>query len=130
MTCILHAYGTNFQARQFLAEASMPPSQLLRKGEEPLFNGTYIIVRVSDAENLLNQIEDAITFLKAYQNNLKKLRDCPGVEEVCLNFSIRIEEPSPQNLDFPPLLHQLACQNGINLNIFEQETACPISGHS
>jgi hypothetical protein len=123
MLCSLQAYGNDFRADNFLAGVTLPQSEVFRRGDNQFLSETHLIVTVSEKERLSDQINDAISFLKLYKEAIKRLLNYPGVEEVCLTFSIQQGVSPYEKKLFPNELCELALSNGISLNIFEQNTS-------
>lgn len=68
-------------------------------------------------DNVLQQIKDAIHFLKINHDELAKLQAFPGAETVCLDFGIEDRDVGLQCDRFPPELLRLAGNLGIGIEI-------------
>ncbi len=68
------------------------PEELKRKVAETdlealaVFETTYLLLTVSEAERSATQLADATSFLKQYRSEIKRLREFPQVELVSLKF--------------------------------------------
>jgi len=146
MSCTLRAGGRDFDVDSFLANSSLTPCAVFRRGE-PKFpasnpNGracetTCFNVGVSDAEfgDEKNQTQDALMFLKDNEDELKRLAEFPGVEDLQLDFAINIAPDAfVQSYCLPPNLLALVGQLGIELCIScyaePEEEPHPTSGDS
>lgn len=130
VTCILHAYGTGFQPDSFLSGTRFPQEKIIHngslrsssnvRGSADLPITTHLMIAVSKADMLDQQIKDAVEFLERYQGDVKKLRHFNNVEEVCLNFTVEGEEILSRDTVFPSELSHLSLSDGICLNIFNR----------
>lgn len=121
MFCTLHAFGNNFQVDSFLAELSFPQFKVFRKADGQPLSKTHLIVTVSEKKDLSDQINDAISFLRLYENALKQLLLDHGVEEIFLAFSLQQTIYYKETM-FPEELCELALSKGISLNICESDS--------
>jgi hypothetical protein len=126
MSCILRAYGDNFDVKSFIAMNVLTIDSLWVKGEMR-FPGSKVIqtvnassgVRIvaSDAEftELPKQIEDTVAFLREHHGAIGKLTSYPGVEAAVLDFCVNIYPPGWASFAFPPELLSLTGSVGISL---------------
>ncbi len=123
MSCVLRASGTYFDVDEFLKTSTLdvltafrrgavqfPTASITRKSE---YSGMSISVSTREFSDLRGQIEDAIRFLSDNEPELRRLRDCPGLERMELDFPIEEREMVYQRDAFP---HQLLSLLG-NLRI-------------
>lgn len=76
-----------------------------------------MVASEADMDNVLQQIEDAISFLKINHDELAKLQSFPGAETVHLHFGIEDRDIGLQCDRFPPKLLQLAGNLEIGIEI-------------
>ena len=68
-------------------------------------------------DDFLDQINEAIEFLKSNMQELEKLREYSGLQEIVLDFSVRNERISRQHYRFPPEILSLASRLGAVIEI-------------
>lgn len=132
--CTLQAYGGDFNPIKFLNESNLPEDKILGKGilglpseirekvrkEErcrdafDIFDTPYLLISVSDKDELLLQIEDATFFLKHYLYDLKKLRFYPNVENLLIRFLVRQNKSVSDFQNFPTDFSNLISLIGID----------------
>jgi hypothetical protein len=105
MSCVLRAIGTDFDVDTFL-EASQLAGTVFHRGEPRPTGGhraaSGLNVDVAGGfEDLDAQIQAAAHFLLRHEDELRRLASFPGVEEVCLDFGIRVPEPGAASNVFP-----------------------------
>lgn len=137
MSCILRAYGDNFDVQSFSAMNLLAIDSLWVKGEMR-FPGSTVIdtindssgVRVvaSDAEftELPKQIEDTTEFLRNHYDAIEKLMFCSGVDGAVLDFGVDIYPPGWASFTFPPELLSLAGSLRVSLclSVYPTEKEC------
>ena len=114
--CVFQAYGMNFEPQAFLQNSTFDPKLILYHGKLGLpeelkrkvaetglealavFETTYLLLAVSEAEQSARQLADAIAFLKQYRDEIKRLREFPQVEMVSLKFQVAEGEPTLKTL--------------------------------
>jgi hypothetical protein len=118
MSCVLRARGTNFDVDSFLKESSLEALIVFHRGELQFptstvpqrkieCSGMNLSVSTREFLDLKGQIEDAVRFLSGNEEELKRLRGFPGVEQVELDFPIEEREVVFQSDAFPPHLLSL-----------------------
>ena len=118
MSCVLRASGANFDVDSFLKDSSLQPLAVFRRGEvhfpnsvvaQPTskYSGMNISVSTREFSDLKGQIEDAVGFLSENGEELKRLRDSPGLERMDLDFPIEVRDVVFQSDAFPPPLLSL-----------------------
>ena len=126
MSCILRAYGDDFDVHSFVQGSSLIADSVWVKGEKRFPGGARIQIindssgiRVvaSDAEftELPRQIEEAISFLHENHDEIRKLTTFPGVEGAVLDFGVDIYPPAWASFTFPPELLSFAGAAGVSL---------------
>jgi len=114
--CVFQAYGMNFKPEAFLQDTTFDsklilyhgklglPEELKRKVAETdlealaVFETTYLLLTVSEAEQSQTQLADAASFLEQYRSEIKRLREFPQVEMVSLKFQPAEGEPPLETL--------------------------------
>lgn len=126
MSCILKAYGGDFHVDRFLEASELHSCAVFRRGE-PRFpasnpqgevhvvSGLHFRVSDSDFDNLRDQIQDAISFIKQHKRDLEQLLKFPGIENAFLDFGINKRDFAIQSDDFPAELLFLAGSLGIGI---------------
>ena len=134
MGCVLRASGTEFMIDKFLERTNLVPHILFRKGppksaEGKPYKRSGLNVLVSDGEfNCLEtQIIEALSFLRKHEEEIDRLGQFPGVENICLDFAVAYRDSFIQNESFPPELIRLAGRLGlgIELSIFQATEPSP-----
>jgi hypothetical protein len=121
--CVLRVSGDVFQSDDFLAGSSLTPCNVFRKGEpkakERVWETSGITISVSDAsgDDFVEQIKDAIRFLRVNENELARLRDHPGLEAMSLDFGVNRKGGFLQSSFFPPDLVSLAASLGVGIEL-------------
>jgi hypothetical protein len=105
MTCVLRAIGTDFDVDAFLRDSPLAGT-VFHRGEPRPGGGqrsaSGLNVEVAGGFGELDgQIQAAAHFLFRHEDELRRLASFPGVEEVCLDFGIRIPDPSASSSVFP-----------------------------
>jgi hypothetical protein len=121
--CVLRATGDNFQPHKFLEGASLAACNVFRKGYRKAENlewdssGFTVVVSEAPDDNFSRQIEDAIEFLQKHKEDLARLRNCAGLEDVRLDFGVGRRSGFLQSSYLPPELLTLAGELGIGIEI-------------
>ena len=128
MSTVLRAYGDAFDVDAFLDGCSLPVCAVKRRGQ-PVFPGSQpdgrrhersgVHVSVSDAgfDDFGQQVADAIAFLRVETKQILRLRECPGVEGVTLDFGIERRDAAVQCDYLPPELVRLAGSLGLGIEL-------------
>jgi hypothetical protein len=88
--CVLRAGSESFDVDTFLADSSLQPSLVYRRGEKR--GSTRVNSRsgfnlvVSNHGRIAQQIPDALLFLTAHESEIRRLVLAAGVENVVLDF--------------------------------------------
>jgi hypothetical protein len=127
MSCVLRATGKNFDVDEFLKTSSLdaltafhrgaaqfPTSSVTRKSDS---SGMKVSVSARESSDLRGQVKDAVGFLIDNNQELRRLRDCPGVERIDLDFQVEDREMVFQSDAFPPDLLSLLGELRIGLVI-------------
>jgi hypothetical protein len=124
--CVLRVSGTDFDVDLFLKNSPLDPLLVVRRGEVQFPNSTMrqranersgMNVGVSEREfsDLKGQIEDAVGFLSENGEELKRLRDFPGVESISVDFPVEDRDVAIQCDAFPPSL--LSLLGGLSIEL-------------
>ncbi len=108
--CVLRAIGVEFAPALFLVASPLRAETVFRQGDvrwtgatEPAthrasgFNAAVSAAGLGDVDG---QVEDALRFLAEHEGELRRLGAFPGVEEVCLDFSVAAG-PGARSTIFP-----------------------------
>jgi hypothetical protein len=127
MSCVLRASGTYFDVDEFLKTSTLDVLTAFRRGAVPLptlsitrkseYSGMSVSVSTREFSDLNGQIEDAISFLSENDQELKRLRNFPGLERMDLDFPIEDREVVYQRDAFPAQLLSLLGRLRIGLVI-------------
>ena len=122
--CVLRASGRGFAVDDFLAGSSLKPCAVWRLGEArgkdlPAADSSGFNLLVSDApgSDLAAQIQDTISFLETYREELARLVQAPGVESAALDFGIKRRDVAVQCDSFPARLIRLAGDLGMGIEL-------------
>ena len=126
MSCILRAFGSDFDIDAFINSASLIADSTWLKGEKRFPNsdrnqsindssGIRIVASKADFTELAKQIEESTLFLRQNHDEIKKLTSISGVEGAFLDFGINIYPPGWSTFTFPPELLILAGSAGVSL---------------
>jgi hypothetical protein len=125
MPCILKATGTCFDVDEFLKVSSLDAMTAFHRGAVPFpttsvtrksgYSGMNISVSGREFSDLNGQIQDALDFLTTNQEELRRLRDFPGVERMYLDFPIENRDVVFQSDAFPP--HLLSLLGSLNIGL-------------
>jgi hypothetical protein len=118
MSCLLRASGQHFDVDEFLKVSSLDALAVFHRGEGKAsgsvitqrrsdLSGVSVRVSLQEFSDLVHQIEDAVEFLESNDEELKRLRDFPGVERIDLDFSLEDRDLVFQSDAFPPRLLSL-----------------------
>src|SRR5687768_8835312 len=92
--CVLRASGDYFDPQGFLNDSALVPCNVFRKGERKAHNrswdssGFAVVVSEASGENLAQQIQDAIEFLRMHKAEVARLVRVEGVDGVDLDFGV------------------------------------------
>ena len=134
MAAILRVDGKDFDPDRFVADSALAPVQIYRRGEPRQGPGSEGKVHTTSGLNFMlsdaefdefdQQVADAIAFIKFHRDELKRLRDFPGIESATLDFGIRRPDLVVQTNTFPSALIRRAGALGwgIELTQFPADT--------
>ncbi len=124
MGCIFRVGGVDFDVDACLRECKLSPYSVYRKGEAHgksgrirQHSGFGVSVSEGEWDDLRAQIADAITFLKANAEELRKLMDFPGIDGRTLDFPVEDRDVGVQCDIFPAELLRLARNLEIDIEI-------------
>lgn len=115
MSCVLRATGTDFDVDAFLEKSELKPLIVHHRGQ-PRFavpntacrpeerSGMNLSVSTRAFSDLIGQIEDAIQFLSTNHDELRRLREFHGVEQMLLDFPLEDRDAMVQRDTFPARL--------------------------
>jgi hypothetical protein len=116
MSCVIRAYGRDFDVDAFVAHSSLKPLIVVRRGEarapsskdlalrQQQQSGMNLNVSTREFSDLDDQIEDAIQFLVENEAELRRLRGFHGLERMSLDFPIEERDVIFQSDAFPARL--------------------------
>jgi hypothetical protein len=118
MSCVLRASGTRFDVDSFLRDSCLDALTVVHRGEVQFpklatlqriteCSGMNISVSTREFSDLNGQIADAVEFLSRNDQELRRLRDFPGVEGIDLDFPVEARDVVFQSDAFPPHLLSL-----------------------
>ena len=128
MSCMLRASGDDFDVDAFLASCELEPIAVYHRGE-PRFpasqpegprnsrSGVNFEASGADFSELALQMEEALAFLRENEPFLARLRDCPGVEVLVLDFGAEIHPPGWCSFNFRSELLLAMGALGISLEL-------------
>ena len=93
--------------------AKIAAGELTDEGAFEIFDMPFLLLRVSRAEEMVRQAQDAISFLTLYFDELKELSHYPAVENYFIRFSGG-EPLTAVDFDPPEELYRLCSEIGIN----------------
>lgn len=136
MATVIRAVGSDFDVDAFLDGCTFPVCHVYRRGE-PLFpthlegrrnrlSGVSIDVSDTDFGPLVEQVVEAIEFLRSEAEQIRRLVEWPGVEGVTLDFGIEWRNVAAQCDHLPAELVRLAGGLGLALEVSHY----PISAES
>jgi len=109
MSCVLRARGANFDVDLFLKGFLLEPSIVYHRGKPRFPNsscpdevsGMNVSVSTCEFSDLTGQVDDAIRFVSNNDQELQRLRDFPGLEEMELDFPVEERDVAVQSDAFP-----------------------------
>ena len=113
--CILSVYGINFEPTLFLEKSTFDPKLIIFKGSmgfktfewvgevrprtKVILEQKHLILSVSKSNARITQTEEAMLFLKQYQNEILRLSEFPKVEHILLIRAVAKGEPRGETSD-------------------------------
>lgn len=137
--CTLQVSGVGFNADKYVSESHFGQDDILFNDilglpdeirtkinkKQPheakvltMFDSTSLLISVSKKTDIISQMEDAISFLKKYQNELKKLQFYTEIEMIAMKFSSEQNENLSNFQDFPLEFYDLISEIGIENIMF------------
>lgn len=125
--CVLRATGDAFEPESVLAgSSSFSTCNVFHKGEYKAkqrvwdTSGMTIVVSERSDDSFVQQIQDAIRFLRINKDQLARLRNHSGMEAMELDFGVKRIDGFLQTSFFPAELISLAgsLDIGISLSIY------------
>jgi hypothetical protein len=128
MSAVLRAYGTDFDVEAFLPGCTLPVCAVRRRGEPVApasrpdgrrHERSGVHVSASDAGfgEFARQVEEATDFLRAQDEQLRRLCAFPGVEDVTLDFGVARRDVAVQCDRLPPELVRVAGELGLGIEL-------------
>jgi hypothetical protein len=114
MSCVLRAYGAEFDVDAFLRSSGLSPLIVYRRGEPRSStgrpqrveerSGINLSASAREFSDLRGQIEDAVQFLTDNGSEIRRLRRFPGVEGLVLDFPVEDRNAFVVTNEFPAKL--------------------------
>jgi hypothetical protein len=131
MSCILRIAGESTAIESFLKTTQLRPYKMWNVGDERVSGNPNLgmhqdsgfNISVSDHDELLQAIQDAVLFLEAWTSELQRLSQTNGIEEPVLDFGLFCGQDSLAHHDLLParLIH-LAGENKIGIELSHYRT--------
>jgi hypothetical protein len=123
-SCVLRISGCDFDVDRFLAESSLIPVAVYRKGDRrrPASRGISSMsgfnVDIGGADDdIADQSAAAIRFISANRQELERAHTDPGVEDLVLDFATQFRDVAVQGESFPADLVAAAGSVGASIAI-------------
>ena len=128
MAAVLRAYGADFDVDAFLVGCTLPVCTVKCRGEPVLpasqpggrrhqWSGVHMSVSDADFSKFPRQVAEATAFLRAEAEQVRRLCQWPGVEEVTLDFGVERRDVAVQCDFLPPELVRLAGSLGLGIEL-------------
>ena len=121
--CVLRVSGDCFQPQGFLDDSDLVPWNVFRKGERKAekrswdSSGFTVVVSEASGDDLAQQIQDAIEFLRMHKEEVARLMRSEGLDYVQLDFGVNRKNGFLQSSYLPPELLALAGALGLGVEI-------------
>jgi hypothetical protein len=121
--CVLRASGADFDPQGFLDDSAFVPCNIFRKGARKAENrswpssGFTVVVSEASGDDLAQQIQDAIEFLRKHEEEVARLRRFAGLDGVDLDFGVNRKNGFLQSSRLPPALLTLAGALGVGVEV-------------
>lgn len=121
--CVLRATGKTLDIDAIKSRISLTPNNFFRKGDAKSRNrewetsGLTFVVSDAPGNDLSQQISDAVEFLSRNKEDLTKLRDFMGLEDLRLEFSVDKKKGFRQDTFFPAGLVKSAGDLAIGIEL-------------
>ena len=131
MSCVLRAYGKYFDVDKFLENSPFIPCAIFYKGKprssgkkSKLSKNSGFNLDISDAgfNEFEKQMVDAIFFLQQNYEEIKRLKNFPGLESLGLDFAIDYPEElfsKSIELNMELLKEIIRCDIGADISIYK-----------
>jgi len=127
--CVLRASGDHFEPKVFLDDSPFVPCSVFRKGERKSENrswsssGFTVVVSDASGDDWVQQIQDAIEFLREHNDEVARLMKFEDLESVDLDFAVNRKNGFLQSSHLPPALLTLAgtLAIGIEISIYGED---------
>jgi len=106
VTCVLRAIGAEFDVDAFLRESPLVDAVAFHRGEPRVASapdgekraasGFTLPVSDADLHDLEDQVSGATDFLRLQEDELRRLGQFPGLQEMCLDFAIARRDVAAQ----------------------------------
>jgi hypothetical protein len=133
--CTLRIFGATLDPDALLAAVPLVASAVHRRGEPrvrtrpdgPLNEQSTINVAVSNAgfDKLALQIQDALSFLRLHERDLRAARSYPGVDGCVFDFPLETRDVMVQSDFFPASLLKEMGALGIDLEVSRYPASSP-----
>ncbi len=126
MSCVLRADGRDFDVDSFLVNSPLKPLIVYHRGRRRFpfskmtpddKSGMNVSVSEREFADLTGQISDAIHFLADHFQELKRLREFPGLERLVLDFPVADRDVAVERDCFPAELMSLMGELRIDLHV-------------
>lgn len=135
MSAMLRAAGDNFDVEMYLGGCTLPDVSSYKRGDRKFpksqpsgprlqQSGIHAVASAADFDDFSQQVADSIKFLITYADEVRRLRNFPGVEGVTLDFGISRRDVVVQFVHFPAELVRLAgsLDLGLELSVYPCDT--------
>lgn len=120
--CVLRASGSNFDVQSFLSESTLAPAVIYKKGQrrKPASRGSqtasgFNVIVCGGEESMQTQVTEALAFLEENREELERLHEFRGLEELALDFACPQGEIASRSARLPADL--LAAAGGLGIDI-------------
>ena len=128
MSAVLRAYGEAFDVDAFLVGCTLPVCEVKRRGEPVLpasqpngrrheRSGLHVPASNAGFDEFPRQVAEATEFLRANFDQVRRLVEWPGVEQITLDFGIERREATVQCDVLPPELVRVAGSLGLAIEL-------------
>lgn len=122
--CVLRVSSETFRVDDFLAASSLQPCDVYRRGELKTHKGKLydrsgftVVISEADGDDLPGQIRDAVAFLEQNEEEVARLGNTVGTENIVLDFGIWRKPVFTQYSYFPAQLLSLAGRLGVGIEL-------------
>lgn len=124
MSCVLRAFGKDFDVDAYLRGSTFSPCRVFRNYESISATvGFNIAVSNADLEDFAGQVIDSIAFLEQNQEEIERLKAFPGVEDLCLDYAVGVSPDClSKSLRFTAQILERASRCGVEIEISVYKT--------